>query len=100
RRLARRIPSGSVLLCFNSLPPPVRSKAKTVVFVQAPHFARLHQGIRYTLKTSVRLWYENIWFSIFEQNADEFWVQTEGMQRALRRRLRRGAPVKVVPFVD
>lgn len=100
RRLSKRIPSDGVLLCFNSLPPPVRTNGKVIVFVHAPHFARLHQGIRYGRKTSLRHRYENIWFSVFEHNADEFWVQTEGMQRALRRRLRRGTSVKVVPFVD
>ena len=100
RRLALRMPADSVLLCFNSLPPPVRSKAKVVVFVQAPHFARINQDARYAPKTRLRLTYENLWFSLFERNADEFWVQTEGMRRALLARLRFGAPVRVVPFAD
>lgn len=88
-----------VLLCFNSLPPIWRPACRVIVFVQAPHFAGMHRGSRYTLLTMLRIWIECQWFKLGIKNCSEIWVQTATIAEALRSRYP-NAIIRVVPFVD
>ncbi|MBC7490407.1 MAG: glycosyltransferase [Glaciimonas sp.] len=90
---------GDTLLCFNSLPPLIRPKGRVIVFVQAPHFVGAHRGIRYSWLTAFRIKIERLWFRLGVKNCDEIWVQTVGMQEAMRTLYPR-AFVKVAPLVD
>lgn len=96
---ARRAQKGEVLLCFNSLPPLVGSRAKVVTYVHAPHFVDAHRGISYTPVTHARHWLERIWFSFALRNTDEAWVQTHTMANRMRG-LYPGVTVRIVPLVD
>ena len=98
-RLAAASGPGDVLLCFNSLPPLVSTAARVVTFVQAPHFVGLHQGVRYPLRTTLRLKLEATWFRAGARHSDEIWVQTQSMARAMQARFPR-ATVQIVPLVD
>ncbi len=98
-RLARSAVAGDVLLCFNSLPPLVASRAKVVTYVHAPHFVGAHKGIRYAPLTRVRLWIERVWFRMAVGNTDEAWVQTPTMANRLREQFPR-LTVRIVPLID
>lgn len=97
--LAGAARDGEVLLCFNSLPPMRRSAAKVVTFVQAPHFAGLDQGIRYSPLTTVRLRLEAAWFAAAARFSDEIWVQTRSMAALVGQRFP-DARLRMAPLVD
>jgi glycosyltransferase involved in cell wall biosynthesis len=88
-----------IILCFNSLPPLLPSKAYVVTYVQAPHFVGAHSGIRYHKITWLRMLIERAWFSLSARNSNEFWVQTETMGNALRQRYPRHR-IEIIPLVD
>lgn len=98
-RLARSATEGDVLLCFNSLPPLVASRAKVVTYVHAPHFVGAHKGIQYAPLTRMRLWIERAWFRMAVSNTDEAWVQTSTMANRLREQFP-SLTVRIVPLVD
>lgn len=98
-RLSRMATPGDTLLCFNSLPPLMKSKGRVIVFVHAPHFVGAHRGIQYSKLTALRLKIERLWFKLGVRNCDEIWVQTEVMQDAMRSQYP-FAVIKVIPLVD
>ena len=98
-RLASEARPGDVLLCFNSLPPPLASAAHVITFVQAPHFVGLHLGIRYARLTEVRLFIETSWFRLAARHSDEIWVQTRSMAAGVKARFPQ-ARVQTAPLVD
>jgi glycosyltransferase involved in cell wall biosynthesis len=98
-QLARRAKSTDTLLCFNSLPPLVRSKAFVVTYVQAPHFVGAHAGISYPPLTRLRLAIERLWFDRGLRFSNELWVQTRTMADALLAS-NPECTVRVVPLVD
>jgi glycosyltransferase involved in cell wall biosynthesis len=98
--LAGALGPNDVLLCFNSLPPPIRSAARTVVFVQVAYIAGIVNGIRYAPRAAMRHAFERMWFRAFRRNVDEFWVQTETIANALARQWSPTVPVCVVPLAD
>lgn len=97
--LARNCKLDEVLFCFNSLPPTVKSIGKVIVYVHAPHFVGLHVGVRYDFISRIRFILERLWFRVGAKNVDEFWVQTQSMQRALTLAFP-DAVVRIMPFVD
>lgn len=98
-RIARAGEPGDRLFCLNSLPPPIRSRAYTVVFVHSAQFARLTTGITYPAKVWLRMKIDQALFAWGRRNIDEIWVQTESMASAMRR-VAPGTAIAVVPFVD
>lgn len=99
RALAKVVGRGDVLFSFASLPPLRRTAARSVVYVHAPHFAGLTKANEYPLAVAARHRFERAWFALARQNADEFWVQTDTMARALQTRLV-GAKIRVLPFLS
>jgi glycosyltransferase involved in cell wall biosynthesis len=97
--LARAARDGDVLLCFNSLPPLRKSRARVTVYVQAPHFVGAHAGIRYPRMTMLRHFIEATWLRLGIRNCDEVWVQTPTMAAAVRARFP-DVRVSIVPLVD
>lgn len=98
-RTARQSRKGEALLCFNSLPPLVRSRARVVTYVHAPHFVGAHAGIRYTPVTRLRLLLERLWFRFAIRHTDEAWVQTPTMAHRFHQ-LYPTVTVRVVPLLD
>lgn len=98
-RSAANVGPGDTLLCFNSLPPLRPVAGRVITYVHAPHLVGLHRGTRYRHLTALRFVIERAWFMLGAQHSDEFWVQTESMQSALKRQ-NPTALVKIVPFVD
>ncbi len=97
--LAKKAAPEDVLFCFNSLPPLLRPICRVIVFVQAPHFANMHQGAHYTPLTTLRIWIERQWFKLGIINCGEIWVQTLTMAEALRFQYPT-VNIRVMPFVD
>jgi glycosyltransferase involved in cell wall biosynthesis len=97
--LSGRATTGDTLFCFNSLPPLYRCDGRVINYVHAPHFIGAHDGIKYTLRTKIRMFVERLWFRAGIRYCDEIWVQTVTMAEALRSRFSL-ANVSVVPFVD
>lgn len=97
--LARNCKQEEVLFCFNSLPPIVKCLGRVIVYVHAPHFVGLHVGIKYDLISRIRFLVERLWFRIGAKHVNEFWVQTESMQRALLESFPY-ANIRLMPFVD
>lgn len=91
--------TGDVLLCFNSLPPLLRSKAFVVTYVQSAHFVCSGTRAGYDIRTWLRLAIERTWFRIGVKYTDEIWVQTQSMASHVRA-FKSGARVRVVPLVD
>lgn len=98
-RAAREGREDEVLLCFNSLPPLTRSRARVVTYVHAPHFVGAHAGIRYTPVTRLRIVLERAWFRFAIGHSDEVWVQTPTMAHSFHR-LYPTVTVRVVPLLD
>lgn len=98
-RAAREARADEVLLCFNSLPPLVRSRARVVTYVHAPHFVGAHAGTRYTPVTRLRLVLERMWFRFAIGHTDEAWVQTPTMAHRFHE-LYPTVTVRVVPLLD
>lgn len=98
-KLSRIAVEDDVLLCFNSLPPLRKSKARVVIYVHAPHFVGAHRGIRYARTVALRIVVERIWFRFGIKNCDEIWVQTHTMANAVKR-LYPFATVQIVPLID
>lgn len=98
-RSAANVGPSDTLLCFNSLPPLRPVAGRVITYVHAPHLVGLHRGTRYRRLTALRFVVERAWFRLGAQFSDEFWVQTESMQVALRLQNPK-ALVKIVPFVD
>ncbi|MDT7933112.1 MAG: glycosyltransferase [Sphingomonadaceae bacterium] len=96
-RIARRAEAGDRLLLFNSLPPPHRSAAHTVVFVQAPYLAGLTEAVHYPPRLRARIAFERAWLRAFRANADRWLVQTPTMAAALAATLP-GARIEPMPF--
>lgn len=97
--LARNCKSDEILFCFNSLPPTVKCTGKVIVYVHAPHFVGLHVGVKYDFVSRIRFVIERLWFYIGAKNVNEFWVQTQSMQRALLA-VFPNSVVRIMPFVD
>ncbi len=89
----------SITFCFNSLPPPLKTKGFVITYVHAPHFVDMHLGISYNLKTRIRIEFERLWFSLFNANSNEFWVQTNSMKMALGKKIPLNK-IRVNPFID
>jgi glycosyltransferase involved in cell wall biosynthesis len=98
-QIGREASHGDIFLCFNSLPPLARSRAKVIVYVQAPHFFGAHAGIRYARTVALRLLVERLWFWYGSRYVDEFWVQTPTMASLLTAK-HPAVTVKVLPLID
>jgi glycosyltransferase involved in cell wall biosynthesis len=83
----------SVFICLNSLPPFLRLKSKTIIFIQNTLFFERLMGNKLSLK--LRILFEKIWFRFGIQNCDEFWVQTETMKKNLKKYFLRNKMKKV-----
>ncbi|MBA4045731.1 MAG: glycosyltransferase [Erythrobacter sp.] len=105
RMAAREATEGDVLLCFHSLPPLLKSKAKVYCYVHNPHLVGLvAKGYALTW-VNLRLAIERFIARRFERNVDAYIVQTPTMRRALSRWIgdrRKGnrPPISMLPFVD
>jgi glycosyltransferase involved in cell wall biosynthesis len=97
--LVARAQLGDIVICFNSLPPLIKSKAYVITFVQAPHFVDRHKQSEYRFLVAIRIQLERLWFKLGIRNSDEIWVQTYSMACDLKIRYP-NSNVRVMSLVD
>lgn len=98
-KIAKSADVNDILFCFNGLPPLFRPSCRVIAYIQAPHFANMHKGIRYALKTRLRILIERLWFNLGVNNCDEIWVQTLTVAEAIRSQ-HPSVKTRIMPFVD
>lgn len=98
--LSKIVKSTDLVICFGSLPPLLKLRGHTAVFVQNRYLIVKNRLTGFPLKTRLRLCFERAWLALSATNADEFIVQSPAMKTAL---LSSGfvekQPVHVRPFV-
>jgi glycosyltransferase involved in cell wall biosynthesis len=97
-RLAMMVQSGDRVLCFGNLPPLIRLRGDTVVFLQNRYLLDSAAPLSaLPLKTTLRIRIERSWLIFRRFNASRYIVQTASMKRLAIAKLHR--PVSCVPFV-
>jgi glycosyltransferase involved in cell wall biosynthesis len=86
------------VLCFGSLPPLLRLRAHTIVFVQNRFLVENVPLAGFKITVALRISIERLWLKFRFNNADEFIVQGRAMQQLLTRI---GSPkkIRVLPFL-
>ncbi len=88
------------VLCFGNLPPLLRLKAHTSVFVQNRYLVdgvSLH-GLK--VWPRLRITVERWWLRLAMHNASQYLVQTPSMLRLMRALSRSAIPVVLAPFAE
>ena len=98
--LRRHARAHDTLLCFHSLPPLLRSPARTLVFVQNRVYVERGSLRGYRWSTRIRLALERAIARVFRSHVSEYVVQTPTMRRAIERWHGAMPAVRVLPFVD
>ena len=95
----------SHLICFNNLPPLIKPKAKVILFIQTFYFFSKINDYNFDLYTTLRIYFEKIWFRLGIRNVDEIWIQTPTMKKRLLKFLgsinfKKKIQIKEVPICD
>ncbi len=91
--------SNDCILCFGSLPPLLRSRAHTIVFVQNRFLVENVSLAGFKKSVALRISIERFWLRFRFNNADEFIVQGKSMQKLLSIRIGNAKKIRVLPFV-
>jgi len=98
------IKKNNTLFCFNGLPPFLKNKCKSIVYVQTFYFTEEAKGYQFPFWIRLRIMIEKIWFWKFYNNIDELWVQTNHMkdklESSIKYRKLKKKKIKIVPFVS
>ena len=81
--------NASHLICFNNLPPIVKPKLKVILFIQTFYFFSNILNYKFDFYTSLRIYFEKIWFRLGISNVDEIWIQTPTMKKRLTNYLKK-----------
>jgi glycosyltransferase involved in cell wall biosynthesis len=75
---------GDTILCFHSMPPLFKSKAKVIVYFHNKHLiGRIRLMLKEDIRTIFRLTLERILSKFFYKNVDKYIVQSQSMKRNL-----------------
>lgn len=99
RWLALNATAEDTVLCFGSLPPLFKLRARTLVLVQNRYLIDAVELGGFPLRVRLRLSIERLWLSARMSHADGFVVQTPTMKRLLETRTAGRFPVRVLPFI-
>ena len=98
--LARNTRAEDTVLCFHGMPPLLRVRGKTVVFLQNRNYLGLDPAGSFDGRTRWRLPLERLICRVLKRNADEYIVQSPTMAR-LTRAWHGGDPrIRVLPYAD
>jgi hypothetical protein len=97
--------NASHLICFNNLPPIIKPKLKVILFIQTFYFFANILNYKFNLYTTLRIYFEKIWFRLGIANVDEIWIQTPTMKKRLKKHLKKlnlenRIIVKIMPLTD
>ena len=94
--LAKNAKFGDTVLCFGNLPPLIKSPASVKVFLQNRYLFGKHDFSSFSIPTRLRLQLERWWFRTRMQSHYTIIVQSQTMQRELKKSL--GFESIVLPF--
>ena len=77
------------LICFNNLPPIIKPKLKVILFIQTFYFFSNILNYKFSLYTTLRIYFEKLWFRLGIANVDEIWIQTPTMKKRLKNYLKK-----------
>ena len=97
--LAKSVAPEDIVLCFGNLPPLLKLRGRTVVFLQNRYLIDDVPLDGFPLKVRLRLAMERLWLSKKMKNVDEFVVQTPTMERLLKQKTGGKIPVRILPFM-
>jgi glycosyltransferase involved in cell wall biosynthesis len=97
--LAENVKADDKVLCFGNLPPLFKLKGHTIVFLQNRYLIDDVSLNKFPLKVRLRLGMERLWLAGKLNNADEFVVQTQTMERLLAIKTQGLKPIHILPFV-
>lgn len=97
--LAKSVAPEDIVLCFGNLPPLLKLRGRTVVFLQNRYLIDDVPLDGFPLKVRLRLAMERLWLSKKMKNVDEFVVQTPTMERLLEQKTGGKIPVRILPFM-
>lgn len=98
-QLMRMAGADARILCFGNLPPLFRCRGRVSVFLHNRHLIGGTDISDFRTRTRLRLHAERLWIRLYGSHTDEWIVQTESMQSLAGSLLRRGAPIRILPFV-
>lgn len=98
--LSKNVKVGDIVLCFGNLPPLFKLRGKVSVFMQNRYIIERAGLAGFSLKTSLRIYVERIWFALFASHVDEYIVQTQSMKRSLEIRLKNNASIYIMPLIN
>jgi len=96
-KLSELAQEDDVVFSFGNLPPLLKLKAKSIVYL---HNRNLLPGVdisNFPLKARLRQYVERLWIRVLSTNADYFAVQTKSMKKAFEQVS--PVPCHVLPFV-
>ncbi len=89
------------VLCFNGLPPLLRSKAWVIIFQQNRNYLGLVPLKIFSWRTRQRLRFEQTVAYVFRERCKEYFVQTHSMARDLKKWYgNKPVPIRVLPFSE
>lgn len=87
-----------IVVCFGNLPPLVRLKAKTILFIQNRYLLEHSSIVGMPYRLKLRVFIEHYWVKFFHYNADEIIVQTLTMKKLVLKFFSRNS--LVLPFIQ
>jgi len=99
--ISRTVKPQDIHFIFGNLPPLFKSKAHSVVFLQNRLLLDTPVvDLSLIIKRNFRLFFEKIWFRVWQRNAAAYLVQTESMARSLQHAAGSNARIYIMPFMS
>jgi glycosyltransferase involved in cell wall biosynthesis len=96
--LVMSVKKEDAVLCFGNLPPLLRLRGLTFVYLQNRYLVENINTGDFAITSRLRLLVERMWLKFKYKNADEFFVQTPSMKKLLDIKIKGMRPVKISPF--
>jgi glycosyltransferase involved in cell wall biosynthesis len=96
-RLRKWVGENDVVLCFGSLPPLFKLRARVLLLIQNRYQIERRELKGFPLFIKIRIVFERLWFAWRKRNVNKFIVQTPSMQRAVWEVL--GKAAIILPFI-
>lgn len=99
-KLRRDVKSEDIVHCFGNLPPIFKLKGWVSVLLQNRYMVENLALSGFPLKIRLRINLERLWFILCASHVNEYMVQIPSMKRLLLAKLKKAAPIHVMPFID
>lgn len=86
--------SNEILLCFNNIPPLIKPKCKTILFLQNALYMSAF-SFKYSLFKNLKFLILRIIFKIFLRNIDVLYVQNNFLKKELKKKFKISKNIKI-----